>query len=814
MNNNDDTMINKLMEEAERKIKNIHTNAALQIKKGVTNANDQLKIQNNLNKMIGYHNKLLVAIKNKYSPRKQNEYRKKISDLQTKLGSKNKNIINNTITASKVLNNTKKNIKKILNDSPKYQQAKQFLKQNTIATPDTKIALKIMNDKLAKIQNSDALKKTKEVLNKRLDTISKKLEKVTELSTKTLDNIKNDSQKSLYEISRLSKETIKDILYKVKLDLPKLIPNRNSLTGPQGKPGTPGTPGPAGVPGPVGRTGQQGVPGLAGQPGERGPKGDIGRKGDRGERGAKGDRGDALTWDLLSAPQKALLKGKKGDKGDKGDRGESLKFFNLTNKEKGELIGDRGPTGPEGPRGEKGSKGDPLKYSDLSPDQIRTLRGPMGDRGKQGEKGDRGYIGPRGPIGERGVAGPRGPAGKDAAINSLMVDTDEIRIRSKDKGVLINKNDNGLNLYAGNNITNDPQILLGRELLIRNKNKTVFSADGKEVKIGDGNPLIFNGTINKLTPKVLETSTIKLGNNKKIYLSNMDNNNYIQSNDNTTEFVGHHNTGWKFIRNKDGKLTEVVNIKNNLNGTPDVIVNGNFKVKGKTNFDDLNVSKYNLKDKVSTGSFTIDKGIVKVQAPQGFQIADSDTKYKFLELTYNGKAKRGTLDLQNSTLEMNKVFKIKTANDMIYIQNFFDENILDIPISREAKLKSTSITTSSTYPGASYVNCIQGHLKSVCSTSKKNGVREFVTLKLPQRKIISNIRIYNRTDANMEKMKGVEVTVNDTNGKETFKTTLESVSDFYNLAINAYGKTINLKHTRPNTEIGIRNIKIFTRNLI
>jgi hypothetical protein len=228
----------------------------------------------------------------------------------------------------------------------------------------------------------------------------------------------------------------------------------------------------------------------------------------------------------------------------------------------------------------------------------------------------------------------------------------------------------------------------------------------------------------------------------------------------------------------------------------------------------MNVAKYNITDKISKSTLSMDNGIVKLESPKGLTISDYDTKYKFLDLSYNGKEKKGIFDLQNSSFSMNQTFQVKTENNMIHLQNSYDENILDIPISRELKLKPSDITTSSTIPGASYVNCVRGHLRSVCSTNKKNGTKEFVTLTLPLRKIISNIKIYNRIDDSMSKMKGVEVGVYDIDGNETFKTVLDSISDFYNLNVNAFGKTITLRHTIPNTEIGVRNIRIFIRNLI
>ena len=77
---------NKLLEEAEKKIKKIHNKAAKKI-------NDELKInpyaqkdvQKNLKTMMKYHKELLKALKNKYSPKRIKEYRDRISSLKNKL---------------------------------------------------------------------------------------------------------------------------------------------------------------------------------------------------------------------------------------------------------------------------------------------------------------------------------------------------------------------------------------------------------------------------------------------------------------------------------------------------------------------------------------------------------------------------------------------------------------------------------------------------------------------------------------------------------------------------------------------------------
>jgi hypothetical protein len=175
---------------------------------------------------------------------------------------------------------------------------------------------------------------------------------------------------------------------------------------------------------------------------------------------------------------------------------------------------------------------------------------------------------------------------------------------------------------------------------------------------------------------------------------------------------------------------------------------------------------------------------------------------------------KGLFSILNSVFNMNNIFKVKTEPDGIHLQNKYDENIFEIPIVRDTKFKASDVSVSSTYPGAPMYNCVQGHTRSICSTNKKNGVREFVTLKLPARKIIARIDIYNRVDAFMEKIKNAEVFVTDKDGNETFRTQLTSISDYYNIPVNSFGTTITIQQTVPNKEINLRNIRVFTRNLM
>ena len=133
-------------------------------------------------------------------------------------------------------------------------------------------------------------------------------------------------------------------------------------------------------------------------------------------------------------------------------------------------------------KGAKGDKGDTFKLSDLSPEELNTIKGPRGEtgytgpqgltgpKGEKGEKGDvgpKGDIGPQGPKGEQGVQGvqgirgeqgPRGIQGKDgksftlshtySTVEKMNADADNINedefvaitdghIYQKDNGVLV-----------------------------------------------------------------------------------------------------------------------------------------------------------------------------------------------------------------------------------------------------------------------------------------------------------------------------------------------------------------------------------------
>ena len=541
-----------------------------------------------------------------------------------------------------------------------------------------------------------------------------------------------------------------------------------------------------GAPMSTGPRGPQGLKGDKGEQGDRGLKGDEGEKGEKGDRGQKGDKGDkgldgkSITWDILTPFQKSLIK---------GDRG------------------DRGYVGAMGPKGDKGDTGDALTWDKLTPSQKLSL---MGSRGPVGPQGN---MGPQGPKGDRGE---RGPMGRDSQISKLQIDSNEIRIRSKDQGTLIEKTIDGLGLYSGFDKVNDSQIQLGRDLILRNKNNNVFTADGKDVTIGSGKNIMLNGLIEKVRTRVIDADKIKLGDNKKLLLTDDNENNFLTSNKFTTELHAHPNYGWKFIKNTKGKRDVVMDINNNKEAKPEITMNADIKIKGKAQIDDLYITKYNFKDeKNKDGAISFSDGKLLFSSPQGIAINDFITKNKFLDLTFDGKKKKGLINFLNSDVSVNDLVTISSEDDGIYVHNKYKEKVQFIPNIRKIKLNASGIVASSIYPGQPMINCTTGDVKkTLCSTNKSNGKREFVKFKLPERKLIDNIKIYNRIDANMDKIQDVEIFVTDINNIETFRTKITSIQDFYIIPVNAYGTSVTMQHSKPNTVINIRGIRIYSRNVI
>ena len=125
----------------------------------------------------------------------------------------------------------------------------------------------------------------------------------------------------------------------------------------------------------------------------RGPKGD---KGEQGIQGPAGPKGDAFTYSDFTSEQLESLKGPKGEKGERGEQGLQ-----------GER-GEKGLPGNDGAKGDKGDKGDAFKYSDFTPEQLKSLTGPKGEQGDIGPIGPQGETGPAGQKGEEGPQGPKG----------------------------------------------------------------------------------------------------------------------------------------------------------------------------------------------------------------------------------------------------------------------------------------------------------------------------------------------------------------------------------------------------------------------
>ena len=124
--------------------------------------------------------------------------------------------------------------------------------------------------------------------------------------------------------------------------------------------------GPRGAKGDKGDKGEHGPQGIQGERGPEGPIGPVGPKGDTGERGPKGEDGQ-------QGPQGPIgLTGPNGEQGNVGPRGPQ---------------GEQGPPGAIGP---KGDKGDPFRFSDLTSEQLESLKGPKGDVGPQGPPGPTG----------------------------------------------------------------------------------------------------------------------------------------------------------------------------------------------------------------------------------------------------------------------------------------------------------------------------------------------------------------------------------------------------------------------------------------
>ena len=186
------------------------------------------------------------------------------------------------------------------------------------------------------------------------------------------------------------------------------------LTGPRGEQGPKGNDGPQGPAGPQGPKGEQGVQGTQGIQGPQGPRGIQGKDGKSftlTHTYSTIDKMNADADNILEDEFVAITDGHIFMK----DNGVLVEVLNIRGPQglQGEqgIRGEVGPIGATGPKGEQGPKGDPLKFTDLTEEQINALKGPKGDIGPEGPQGPRGLQGPEGPRGIQGERGPAGPQG-------------------------------------------------------------------------------------------------------------------------------------------------------------------------------------------------------------------------------------------------------------------------------------------------------------------------------------------------------------------------------------------------------------------
>ena len=174
------------------------------------------------------------------------------------------------------------------------------------------------------------------------------------------------------------------------------------------------------IQGPEGPQGETGAIGPQGPQGEVGPEGPKGEKGDTGEQGPEGPQG----------PQ--------GEKGADG----TMSFEDLTAEQKASLKGDTGETGPEGPQGPKGDTGD------RGPEGPQGPQGETGPEGPQGPKGDTGEQGPEGPQGPQGEKGEKGDTGPAPTIDSALSTTSTNPVQNKVVTAQLNTNLSAAKTYA------------------------------------------------------------------------------------------------------------------------------------------------------------------------------------------------------------------------------------------------------------------------------------------------------------------------------------------------------------------------------
>ena len=667
--------LSKIVNDATDQLKNIQKLAAVKINDEIIDNTDKNKVLNSLNDIINYHNKLLKSLKEKDSTSNIQKYNDKINCAKNDLGTKTANIIDQSITANKLVADLLKSINENI--------------------------YKSTSNNLTYLNNE--ANKSRDLIKSQLDVISKNIvQGIKDDTNKILNNasnqLKSKSNSSMYEISKISKDTIRKVSQMISSYSPKLSRSQIASLG---------------------------------------------------------------------------VKGSKGDKGDKGERG---------------LAGQMGLPGPRGIKGEKGDKG------------LKGDKGPKGDKGLKGDKGK------------------DGKNGKDAKnmglLNSIVVDSDNIKIRSNAKTNLIEKTFRGLELGGGLDKNFDSYVLLGKEFVVKNKNVPIFTADGREIKIGSNSKIILDGKVDKLRARSVEPDEVRLGNNKKLILS--DDKNFITSKNMNTEFHAHPNYGWKFVKNVDGRKINVIDIKNKNNNNAEIVMNAKLKINNEVEMNKIKTSKMTITSAKGTmADLSLMDGSLVIESPSGIEVKDSINKIKYFDIKYNKNKKESKLNLFDTKISLNDNISISSDEDKLSITNKYNEEIFRLPIVRNEIIDEKNIRSSSVYPGFSFNNCINGKKSKLCSTDKQAGRNEFVTFKINKNTMIDHIEIINNNDIDygMEKMKGVQIIINDYKGRQTFITQIKSVSDHYNIPINAYGNSVTLSHTISNMEISLKNIKIFTRKM-
>lgn len=154
----------------------------------------------------------------------------------------------------------------------------------------------------------------------------------------------------------------------------------------------------ASLKGEKGEQGEQGTQGIQGAKGDTGSQGERGLQGERGEKGDMGSIGKiSISVDNTTGTPSATASSSKA-----ADGSTDISFsFKGIKGEKGEK-GERGEQGLPGNDGAKGDKGDAFKYSDFTPEQLKSLTGPKGEQGDIGLTGPQGETGPVGPQGVKG----------------------------------------------------------------------------------------------------------------------------------------------------------------------------------------------------------------------------------------------------------------------------------------------------------------------------------------------------------------------------------------------------------------------------